>query len=554
MKTLIRAFALGMLLFAISCTDNVPQETEPEYTSSISTKSIDSDYADLLKTDWYNMSHLKLHNNLASVPAPWSTNQGGALPFHIIEDFLPESGWELINETISEGVKDYSYLMFMNRYTGKIRVLYYHEEVVAAGGTGAWQLKFSSNTSLLNIRGFFAFPDEIKDVNGTELIVTNNTENRNQAIGRGWNCFETELNYDASIGKNSNKYMGITSYNTNITKINLNGDYTSKSSGTIISITNQNPVKSGFNVISTSLGDSAKTWITSNIAKNVTDKHPIKIGVNALAAIAQNGVKGIVDSGIDKIFGSFIGIFNKKTPTKQKLEFTTTGKATYNGELVEETSNNVMGWNAIPAYNLGLWSIDRTPAVVVGKYGLWRDNTVTTPPYYLEKRYYLDESSFNVCINPQYKEKIKNLSCIAELLYFEKVDGKYNWRYDYRNAIPMNYTDNSHGYFPSQKLLYESADASLIIKDAGASTDGIELYETNTRPTAPFVEIPGLSPNYVVRVTLKFDCEDGSTVVLGRNYIPKFVQKDNSINPFSLEENLLMKTPTIKVEPKVIFQ
>lgn len=370
-----------------------------------------------------------------------------------------------------------------------------------------------------------------------------------QAIGRGWNCFETELNFDVDAIRNQNKFFTISSYDTNISKITLSGEYTSKSSGTITSTTSKNLLRDGFNVVTTSLGDSAKTWITSNIAESNHDKSPIKIGVNALSSIIQGGVKELVSVGVDKLFGSFIGLFNKTKTTKQKLEFTTNGNASYSGEMVSQTANNVISWNAIPVQRIGLWTIDTTPVVIVGKYGTFRESYIETPPFYLEKEYFLDGSSFKVYLNSELKNDIKDISADAELMYVDVLNGNENWRKIYKNVISLDNIDWTQSYFPNQKVLYESADGSFVLKDAGKSTFGIERYITHIRPTSPYVEMPGLSPKYIVRVTLTIETLTGNVVVLGRNYIPNYLRKDNRLPSFDAESI----SPNAVVHPEIVF-
>ena len=537
------------LLSLESCSNSPLLDTLNEGVSvCVDSRSVDTEYATQLKSNWYSMAMIRLHPD-DEVVSPWNINQAGTLPLRIINDFSPEDGWVLVNETISSSMRDFSYLMFLNKYTGRLRVLYYHEAVISSGGTGAWNLRFSPETSFLNLCDFFSFPNDIKDINGLQLMVTNNSESLHQAIGRGWNCFETELNFDVDAIRNQNKFFTISSYDTNISKITLSGEYTSKSSGTITSTTSKNLLRDGFNVVTTSLGDSAKTWITSNIAGSNHDKSPIKIGVNALSSIVQGGVKELVSAGVDKLFGSFIGLFNKTKPTKQKLEFTTNGNASYSGEMVSQTANNVISWNAIPAQRLGLWTIDTTPIVIVGKYGTFRETYIETPPFYLEKEYFLDGSSFKVYLNSELKNDIKDIRADAELMYVDVLKGDENWRNIYKDVISLDNIDWTQSYFPNQKVLYESADGNFILKDAGKSTYGIERYITNIRPTSPYTEIPGLSPKYIVRVTLTIETLNGNVVVLGRNYLPNYVLKDNRLPSFVGGAT----SPNAVVHPEIVF-
>lgn len=147
---------LSLFLLSLeSCSDSPLLDTLNGGVSVYGdSRSVDSEYATQLKSNWYSMETVRLRPGV-EVISPWNINQAGTLPLRIVNDFSPEDGWVLVNETVSSSMQDFSYLMFLNKYTGKLRVLYYHESLIARGGTGAWNLRFSPETSFLNLCDFF---------------------------------------------------------------------------------------------------------------------------------------------------------------------------------------------------------------------------------------------------------------------------------------------------------------------------------------------------------------------------------------------------------------
>lgn len=204
------------------------------------------------------------------------------------------------------------------------------------------------------------------------MYTTNISSVEAKGITRGWNCFDVELCYDPNSVSIAQK-MGIRSYDVTQGKINIIGGIQLESEGTIVS-TSQTPALPALsNIIKTGVsafGKSVKKFI-SNKLDSAKISPPYG---TAIAEIISSGNTGLIKSGINLIFGSFLG---KKTTTTQTLKVQTTGQIKNEGNFITNFNSNINPLvNLIfpgsevestdyflPSYNepLGLWNVAETP-------------------------------------------------------------------------------------------------------------------------------------------------------------------------------------------------
>lgn len=539
-RPIIQLAILASFTFLSSCDkefhieekkiDNMSKQANSQPFSTINSS---------LLNNWNNMTEIQLNSGGALVKLPWADNAVGNFPAESIETLDKAYGWDLIQSTIGTGDPGQNYLLFRNVYTGVIRVFYYMENDINSPDTRTfWRLYFQGTNSLANNSGEFYIPSNRKS--STSLFeVSNMVLNANvNSIKRGWNTFETEVNYDPNINTNGVIYS-IGSFNTQSSNISISGDYNSLSTGDIIKSSTSNPVKSKVNTEVGLIGKKAKDWVVENVAQPGTTSKPIKIGAQILGGIAQEGVKAIISGGISQLFGSFIGIFNKQDVSKQEISLSTSGKINLSGQLSLISGNNVTDWTNISSKPIGVWAIEEAPEIVVGKYGLNRGFPPVNGYYQLEKRYYLNNNSIKVVINQELQSKISSYSIKTSIVYYDKLNGKSNWRSDYTNIEPIMNTDE-RGIIAGQQTLYESPNN--VILDAGLGANSYEIEETLQQPLTPFVLLNrGISEKYVVKIQLDFETIDGNKITLSRTMIPKIKIVDNSLNPFSIITNSVFK-------------
>ncbi len=493
--------------------------------------------------NWKTTEEIQLSSGGKPVKLPWSKDATGNFPKEIINTLDKSYGWELIQSTIGTGDVGQNYLLFRNKYTGIVRVFYYMENDITTGDLRTfWRIHFQGTNSLNNNIGTFYIPSNRKK-SSSEIEVSTLTLNESvNSIKRGWNVFETEINYDPNI---NNVVYAIGSFNTQSANITLSGDYNSLSKGDIIRSGTSNPAKTKINTEVNTIGEKAKNWVEGNIVKDSTASKPIKIAGDILGNIASQGVKAIISGGIVPLFGSFIGMFNKQDVSKQEISFSTSGKVNLSGQLTTSGGNNATDWNNISSNPIGVWAIEESPEIIVGKYGLNRGMPPVNGYYQLEKRYYLNNNSIKVTLNQELQSQIVSYSVRTSILYYDKLNGKSDWRSDYTNIEPIINTDE-RGIIEGQKTLYESSNN--VILDAGFGANSYEIVETLQKPLTPFVLLNrGISEKYVIKIQLDFETIDGNKITLSRTMIPKIKLVDNSSNPFILNANSSVNAKDSKI-------
>lgn len=167
------------------------------------------------------------------------------------------------------------------------------------------------------------------------------------------------------------------------------------------------------------------------------------------AALGALGGK-IVTSGLNLIFGSFLGIFDKTTETRSTVELKTEGKATFTGSAQKNESSAIPpiqnllipgtpateSDHVLPLYDkaLGAWNVRNLPTIEL-------DNMLTPTVYpvtpardkkykeycvdYLRSLRKLPFGKDDIVINPETRACISDYDVKVDYYVISKFDGKY---------------------------------------------------------------------------------------------------------------------------------
>lgn len=152
--------------------------------------------------------------------------------------------------------------------------------------------------------------------------------------------------------------------NRTSSNITLTGSYNSSSKGALIATTQTNSAKGTLDGFAKAAGEDAFNFVKEEtkekkFAKEILDK---------IGNIAHEGVTTIVSGGINKLFSSFIGRFNKTQTQNYDLQFTTNGKAELSGSISTETTGGLSpaSLNLSPdvlGIRLGVWNLEEQPII-----------------------------------------------------------------------------------------------------------------------------------------------------------------------------------------------
>ena len=497
--------------------------------------------------DWENTTTITLGNgNIKTLP--WYNGSITTAPNYILTDFRKVDGWELVynfcNQSIDQGKW---YLIFYNKFTGKIRSYYFLEDPVAGGSDGIWGLYMTNTHSILNNTGYFAYPINNPITNPYVYTTNISTNETNKAIAKGWNVFETEITYDPSSSSKP-VWMSIQPSENNISNITIAGSFTSKSEGTIVSSSSSNFVNSILGAAAKGAGGVAGDWIKSACGLKDDANAFIKVGVGALSGITSGGTDKLINAGVNLVFGSFISRFSQPSTSTSKLEFKTNGSITLSGTITSSQASNAVSVNNLvvpgtqrtsidnifPLFDkkLGVWNLLNKPIVMQSdKAMLSGVGSSSYPIYYYSRWSYLDETSINVVFNPDLLPEILKYEVSTELVYYKKFDGNLNWRYalDQVNGTTSSTDIGELIYKDPNNQFYKGYGESIT---SYASPDYPSDYP-NTPPDqeigVPYINYPYVNNHYVVKVTVKIfpnSSYNQDPIVITRSYLPDYVLFD----------------------------
>lgn len=300
--------------------------------------------------------------NGKNIALPWATTATTSIPDEIRHDVAQSDGWRLLYSTVQfvdcseayNGFDNIYYILLYNRLTGMLKGFCYLQNV-PLNNNAYWRLNFSNGSKLTNFQEKFAVPYDSNLFNSS-IVLSNITTNPGiSGFDYGWNCFMTELSYDENSMSQS---LSISGFCMNNTTIMMNGAFNCKTNGTILS-----GKMEGSNIIQgvAAAGNSASNWIK----KNVGNDKPIKsknVG-SVLQSLASEGVKGLVKTGLSKVFGSLLG--GKQASQVRSIEMKTNGSITINGNLQTLGVGVVGPLSGIPLNRigepLGVWNLKTKP-------------------------------------------------------------------------------------------------------------------------------------------------------------------------------------------------
>lgn len=414
-----------MTLF--SCQDNVlpTDETQPPSLENTGGEEMDGiyPYSRQAKSrgasvpEWENWEKVRLSSGVIgvdSVAVPWSNTFASTLiPTQVRKDIKRENGWMLLKYTVnSNWGKNNSYMFFYNKYTGVLKVFYYCESNTPSS-TGIWHLRIDVPQKL------FSFIDELADpINGIyqkqDVYCTNRTASGTTGFTYGWNYFQIELAYDPQFTKGTLYINPINRTNSSIT---LTGSYNSSSKGALIATTQTNSAKGTLDGFAKAAGEDAFNFVK----EETKDKKFAKTILDKIGNIAHEGVSTIVSGGINKLFSSFIGRFNKTQTLNYDLQFTTNGKAELSGSISTETTGGLSpgSLNLSPdvlGIRLGVWNLQEQPTIYFDPTAkLLTSGNGQLPIYHLWKMKgdAVDNTKYNYqfIINPAIEKDLISFNC-----------------------------------------------------------------------------------------------------------------------------------------------
>lgn len=319
----------------------------------------------------------------------------------------------------------------------------------------------------------------------------NITTNKTKGLTIGWNCFQIELAYDPT--QNQMLSLGISCYQQNIGSIDINGDFSSSSSGSIISNTpsasSSQPALGIFNKGNMSIQqDGTKQWILNNVG---SANPMINVLQSTVQGIMSNNISTLVKSGIGHIFGSLFGS-NAATPTSYSLQFKTTGSITLNGKTEMPTTTSVpsIKINKGIAEGLGIWSMENAPVISIGqyakvtdaRYGYGPSNNPIQLKYLVTEK--IDPVKSPIIINPLIRPYIRNLSIKYSFAAGNMKDGNLNYYSSTRENLKALYHSSSN------RLIFDEYLSSLKPETKYLDTENnirINVTPASARPLIQFI-------------------------------------------------------------------
>lgn len=326
---------------------------------------------------------------------PWNVQTETTIPDDIRTDVRADNYWVILDSTvdiigysekISSASSGINYILLYNTRSGILKGFYY-AETMTNNNYGYWQLSTSSPTKLFNFASYFAEP---MDGECPQIVNISNVTRNGVTAGftLGWNCFMLELAYDPDSYK---QLLNIDAFALNKGKITLTGAYQSTSTGMVV--TSLGTEKSKMSGIASGIGTTAKQWLVDHTKE---DKGGVKIIGKAISEAVGQGIKGLISTGLHKIFGSVMGT----SRTAMELNFTTNGKVQVEGEVINAASGMIHPFTGLKLgsedLNLGIWNLSTAP-VFSTPTGMSLRKTIPGPRfYYYEVKYKIDVASFLV--------------------------------------------------------------------------------------------------------------------------------------------------------------
>lgn len=152
-----------------------------------------------------------------------------------------------------------------------------------------------------------------------------------------------------------------------------------------------------------------------------------------VANIISKGATGLLESGINWVFGAFL---TKKTTTTQTLKVKTTGTITEDGTFSINSNSNIPSLinlacpgaeleesdYFLPSYDepLGLWNLSDRPTVSFSSGAIWEKYDGSSSYTYTR---IVKANPVNIVINPFAEKYFSKYTVDYQLMYYKKFDG-----------------------------------------------------------------------------------------------------------------------------------
>lgn len=534
MKNIVFTLMLATVLWS-SCQDEVmtdimqEQEVEDPATRAI--------------TSW-NQCQKAILKSGEEVSLPWATTASTNIPDDVRQDVKEENGWKVLFSTmefvgydinVTSVDKGVNYLLLYNIYTGVLKGFVYLEDFVGKNNTAFWQLSAQPGSTLLNFTPEFAEAIDSQNSPESVSLSTITTNGLTKGFDRGWNCFMQELAYDPG---SKDQTISITAYVLDNTTFTFSGAYKSTSEGTIVS-SNQRP-SNVLNGIADVSGKHAKQWIADNTGENNRDK-PIKFSADVLQTVVDEGVTGLVKTGLYKVFGKLLGV----SQTNYSMQVTTSGTVEITGTSSQPSSGMVPPLAGIPlgglGHDLGLWNLSTKPIYYTQTFSEYKDFTSSGDGLRAYFGYeVITYPSIQTRINPiAYKNGQSTVSVAATPVEYLTYHGEKPQFYESYVDPKNKYKYGAEQYsFPP--IIYDDDDT--YIRDGGSVTMIYVQDLLPNRRALDDIKKAGLSfkdarvniwKNIVLRVKAQTKDAAGNTVYSVKSFIPTQQFDGNTGMPYT---------------------
>ncbi|OJW16424.1 hypothetical protein [Mucilaginibacter sp. 44-25] len=358
--------------------------------------------------DWENIAFMPGPPNATPIPVPWQSGLGGSkIDDDIISDYQKVNGWELVYNTFNTTSRlDPLYFMLYNKYRGLLRVYFY----ISPGSN----YPSSNIVHLLKLTGASAPSSPLLNFAGQDMIDVNTKSQSVSQIQQykvsttgSWYAAEFELAYDKNAPTTSFDQSRLEwQINPNsVVAITLNGTQTGNIDGTITSTSGT----SNFfgSVVNNILDGGLKLGADTLKTKSTLSFLPSFVKAGIVDA-TKSALGGIVKGFFSAILGGGSASTNQKVNLKINTKINISGNAVIESQLYDNVfslpgtlniNNNLPYY---PAYTapMGVFYISAKPVVDRTVISTLINDGVHAPTYLNDHRFSVDESSFQVNINP----------------------------------------------------------------------------------------------------------------------------------------------------------
>ncbi|WP_148295530.1 hypothetical protein [Prevotella dentasini] len=474
------------------------------------------------------------HNFLGHPPGSSSS-----IPENIRKDIREEDGWKILYSSVQiighRRIQDIAdphsnYLLLYNRYSGILKGFVYIDKALK-NNYAYWVLSIPQHTTLFNFSGKFALPANSPDSPQSITLSNITTNNLTHGFDSGWNCFMTELSYDAN---SMSETLDIYGYAMNISDIKEKGSLDINSKGTIVTSSQSNPYSKSIKGVASMVGDAAKDWITSDKGgkKYISANFWNKIA----GSVAKDGISALINFGISKVFRSFLSTTNT---TNYDLQFSTTGSVQLTGEIISNSSGQTNPIQGIPLNSigecLGVWNLAETPKCIESAsgelYGV--ENSYGSTGYLYE---FEQHPLYKIIRNPALKTYMYDNICVVNYdcnEWFHPLrKGTENRAWNLKTSHLKDFL-----YADSTVKIYEEVNKYLLIlpntlPDATSTNNVPSIYY----PTCKY----DTSDNIAFRIE-NYLYLNNLSIHSSKTFIPVHTYGDNSARPYRWTYNELVQ-------------